>query len=78
MRSNRQNFGSFWAIFYLFKPLTTQKAKILKKQKNYQEISFYTTAPKIMIKCYTVPKIWHLMDVIVIFYFGLFFDLLPL
>ena len=29
-----------------------------------------------MIKCFTVPEIWHATDVIVIFYFGLFFALL--
>ena len=28
-----------------------------------------------MIICYTVPEIWHVMDVIVIFHFGLFFAL---
>ena len=39
--------------------------------------SFYTSVPKIMIICYTVPEIWHLTDVIVIFHFGLFFVLLP-
>ena len=30
-----------------------------------------------MIICYTVPEIWHVTDVIVIFHFGLFFALLP-
>ena len=29
-----------------------------------------------MVICYTVPEIWHMMDVI-IFYFGLFFAVLP-
>ena len=38
---------------------------------------FYTSLPKIMIICYTVPEIWHVTDVIVIFHFGLFFVLLP-
>ena len=28
-----------------------------------------------MIICYTVPDIWHVPDVIVIFHFGLFFAL---
>ena len=28
---------SFWAIFYLFTPLTTHKIKILKKSKNHME-----------------------------------------
>ena len=30
-----------------------------------------------MIICYTVPDIWHVLDVIVIFHLGLFFALLP-
>ena len=30
-----------------------------------------------MIICYTVPEIWHVTDVILIFHFGLFFALLP-
>ena len=30
-----------------------------------------------MIISYTVPEIWHVTYVIVIFYFGLFFPLLP-
>ena len=38
--------------------------------------SFYTSVPKIMIICYTVPKIWVMTDVI-IFHFELFFSLLP-
>ena len=38
---------------------------------------FYTSVSKIMIICYTVPKIWHIMDIIFIFHFWLFFALLP-
>ena len=30
-----------------------------------------------MTICYGVPEVWHITDVIVIFHFGLFFDLLP-
>ena len=41
--------------------------------------SFNTSVTKIMIICYTVPKIWHVTDVIVIFHFGpLFAFLTPL
>ena len=39
--------------------------------------SFYTSVPKIIIICYTVPGIWHVIYVIFIFDFGLFFTLLP-
>ena len=45
--------------------------------KNSLDISsFYTNVLKIIIICYTVPEIWHVTDVI-IFHFGLFFNLLP-
>ena len=40
--------------------------------------SFYTGVPQIMIMCYTIPEIWHVTHVTVIFHFGLFFALLPL
>ena len=58
---DRQILLSFWTIFCLFTPLTTQKVKILKQRKNCKEIlSFYTSVQKIMIICYTVPEIWRL------------------
>ena len=70
-------YFSFWAIFCPFTPLTAQKIKILKKWKKHLEISsFYTSVPKIMIICYTIPEIWCVTDVI-IFHFGPFFALLP-
>ena len=39
------------------------------------DTSFNTSAPKIMIICFTVPKIRHVRDVIIIFHFGQFFAL---
>ena len=30
-----------------------------------------------MIICFTIPEIWRMTDVIVIFHFGLFFAVLP-
>ena len=39
---------------------------------------FYTSVPKIMIVCYTVPEIWRMMNVIVILHLGLFLALYPL
>ena len=47
------------------------------KKKPLEISSFYTSVPKVMTICYTVPKIWCMMDVIFIFHFGLFFALLP-
>ena len=78
MKCVRQNFLSFWTILCPFTPLTTWKIKILKNWKKHQEISsFYNGVPKIMIICYTVPNIWHITDVTVIFLFGLSFAHLP-
>ena len=69
MERERQIFFSFWTIFCLFTPLTTQKIKILKKWKKCLEISsFYTSVPKIMIICYTIPEILRMMNVIVTFF----------
>ena len=57
-------------------PLNSWKIKILKKWKKCLEIlSFYNSVPKIRIICYAVPEMWHMMNVIVIFHFGLFFAL---
>ena len=39
--------------------------------------SFYTSVTKTMIICYTVPMIWHMKGVVVIFHFGLFLALIP-
>ena len=71
-------YFSYWAIFWLFTPITAQKKKISQKWKKLLQISsFYTIAPKIIIIGYTVPEIWRVTDVI-IFHLGLFFALLPL
>ena len=70
------HLGPFLA---LLTPLTTKKIKMLEKwrKKHLGISSFYTSAPKIIIICYTILEIWHVTDVI-IFHFGLFFTLLPL
>ena len=70
-------FFIYWVIFCPFNLLTTQKIKILKKRKKawrYYLIQLYI--PKIMIICYTVPEIGHVMDAILIFHFELSFALL--
>ena len=72
MEHNRQKLFSFWTLFCPFTPLTTHKIKILKNERSLKISSFYTSVLKIMIMCYTVPEIWHVTDVIVIFHFGLF------
>ena len=78
MKCSRQNFLSFWVLFCPFTPLTTQINQNFEKMKKSLEIwSFYTSVPKIMIICYTVPEIRSMTDVIVIFHFGLFFAFVP-
>ena len=70
----------FCVILDHFLPFTPipRKIKILKTWKQDLEISsFYTNVPKIMMICYTVPEIWRITDLIVIFHFGIFFALLP-
>ena len=70
------NFGLYFAI--LPYPLNSWKNENIKKLKKHLEISsFYTSAPKFMTICHTVPELWCMTDVIVIFHFGLFFAPLP-
>ena len=53
-------------------------SKQKKKNKKHHEIlSFYASVQKIMIISYTLPEIWHVMDVIDVFHFGQFLALLP-
>ena len=58
--------------FLPFSPTKNPKNHNFRKWKKTLDISSsYTAVPKIMIICYTVPDIWHVMDVI-IFHFGHF------
>ena len=71
-------YFSFWAIFCPFTPLTAQKIKILKKWKKHLEISsFYTSVPKIMIICYTVPEIWRVTDACYFSFWAIFCPFTP-
>ena len=79
INSNRQIF--FFVIlgqFSLFYHHNSPKDKNIKqmKQKHLEIWSFSTSVPKMIIIGYTVPDIWHVTDVIVIFHFGLLFALL--
>ena len=69
---DRQNYLSFWAIFWPFTPLTIQKIKIFKKWKKHQMWSFYTCIPEIMIIWCMFPEIWSVTDIIFC-HFGRFF-----
>ena len=73
MECNRQIFLSYWTVFCPFSPLTTHKIKIFKNWKKPLELSsFHTSIPKIMTICCTVPEIWHVTDLIVVFILGYF------
>ena len=59
-------------------PLRAQKMTISKMKKTLEISSFYISVPKIMIIPSTVPEIWHMTDVIVIYIFGFTFPFKPL
>ena len=70
------HFGQFLALLPPNNPKNQNFEKI-KKKTHLEILSVYTSVPKVMIISYTVPEIWHMTDVIVLFYLGLFFALLP-
>ena len=68
------HFGPFFA----FLPPEKPKYQNFENLKKCLEISLFdTSVPKIMIICYTVPEIWCMTDVVIIFHFGLLSALLP-
>ena len=75
MQCKRHNFLSFWVIFTLLPHLQPKKSKFWKNEKNTWRYisSCYTSVPKMSIICYTVPGIWHVMDVIFYFSFWVIF-----
>ena len=62
---------------YPFTPLTARKMKTTKMKKHLEISSFYTSVPKFMIIRYTVPEMWRVTDVIVIFILGYTFPFYP-
>ena len=69
------------ASFSVTYPHTPDKARMNHHQASYLIRTrliflFYTSVPKIMIICYTVPSIWRVTDVLVTFHVELFFGLL--
>ena len=78
MRHGVQQTEFVGSNFLPFSTTNNSKNQDFEKWKKCLEISsFYTSVPKIMILCHTVPEIWHVTDVICIFHFKLFFALLP-
>ena len=70
---NAREFFCHLAPLFAFLPSPPPISPRNKNIKKIKKTPFYTSAPKIMIIGYTVPEIWHMTDVIVIFHFGLFF-----
>ena len=71
--------GPFFALPRPLHPhhITTRKIKVFKKWNKHVEISsLYIDEPKIMIKCYPAPERLCVTEIILNFYFGLFFALL--
>ena len=73
----KKYFSNFGPFLDLLPPRNPENQNFEKMKKLLKISSFYTSAPEIMITCYTVPKIWCVTDAIIIFHFGLFFALLP-
>ena len=61
--------------------LSTKKSKFRENKKKKQQKLGDIISPKCTKYhdhiCYTVPEIWYVIVVIIIFHFGLFFPLLP-
>ena len=65
IQSETDFFCHFGTFFYSFTCLTTWKTKILKKWKNYMEMSsFYTCLTKITIILCMLPDTWSATDII--------------
>ena len=71
-------YFSFWTIFCPFTTLTAQKINISIKTKHLEVSRFWTNVPKIMIICYTVPEIYGVWRMELLFFiFGYFLPFDP-
>ena len=88
LRCGAQQTEFFVTLGYFFpfipSPPPTLKAQEIKikkkwkKKKCLETSSCYTSVPRIMIRCYAVLEIWHVMDKNFYFPFWAIFALLPL
>ena len=72
-----RHFPHFGLIFALLLPPPPPPLSNKKWKQRVEISSFYTSIPEIVIIGVTVPEIWYVTHLIVIFHFGLFFALLP-
>ena len=79
IKCDRQNCLSFWTDFCPFTPPNNLKNQNFEKLKNIPGdiISFYTSAPKIMIMCYTVLDMACDRCNCYFLFWAIFFALLP-
>ena len=77
MNHDRECFAILRYFLPFYSPNNPKKQNEKKREKCLEISSFYNSVPKIMIICHTVTEIWCITDVIIIFYFGLCFALLP-
>ena len=76
-RARKTNFFCHFGLFSPFPPNNPKNQKSFwknEKGKHLEISSFYTSAPKIMIICCTVPEIWCVTDII-IFHFLTFYPI---
>ena len=78
MKFKRQSYFVILGHFLPFSPLTAWKMKISKIKKPPKISSFYIRVPEIMIRCYAVPEILRMSNVIVIVHFLQFLAVLLL
>ena len=77
IKHNGQNFWSFWTIFWLFTPITTQKIKILKKWKKIGEINILHKCTKKSWSYATLFLRYGAWQMYLFFIFGHFFHFYP-
>ena len=58
-------------FFPHFTPLTAQKLKSSKNEKNTRRYHHFPQVYQKSWSCYTVPEVWHVTGVIVVFHLGL-------
>ena len=68
MKSDRlTGFSVILGHFFPFYPTNPKNLSFEKMKKTLEISSFYTSVPKIMIICYTLPEKWCVTDETVIF-----------
>ena len=71
-------FCHFGAFFDLLPPYKLKNQNFEKLKKGLGDIIILHNCTKNHDHIHTVPEIWHVTDVIIVFHFALFFALLPL